>query len=151
MSYDDISYKTHNQPKPSKTTHNQIVWNFHTSGRKIFFSFYLILKILENNLHNWLRYFQEFFLHYNNAQKQLFRDVLQNRCSGNYCKFHWKMPVLESLLNKVVALNVCKFLKKWLQHRSFPAKLVKILRAPFLQNTTGGCFWTLYNLTKRIK
>ena len=77
----------------------------------------------------------------------MFRDVLQNRCSGNYCKFHWKMPVLESLLNKVVALNACRFLKKWLQHRSFPVKLVKILRAPFF---TEHHRWLLLNTPNHI-
>ena len=28
-----------------------------------------------------------------------------------------------------------------LQHRCFPVKLEKFLRALFLQNTSGGCFW----------
>ena len=58
---------THNQPKPltttqnhqqlPKTIHNQMVWNFHISGRKIFASLFLILQFPENNLRNWLRYF----------------------------------------------------------------------------------------------
>ena len=69
-----VSYKTgnqpkptHNHPKPTKTTHNhqqlpkttynQMVWNCHISDRKIFFSFYVILQFLENNLPNWFRYF----------------------------------------------------------------------------------------------
>ena len=62
---------THNQPKPSTTTQNQpklptttqnqpkppTTKNFHTSGRKAFSSFYLILQFLENNLFNCLRYY----------------------------------------------------------------------------------------------
>ena len=37
-------------------------------------------------------------------------------------------------------VRACNFIKKKLQHRRFPAKLEK-LRALFLQNTSGGCFW----------
>ena len=131
---------TQNHQQLPKTTHNQMVWSFHTRGRKIFSSFYLILQLLENNLCNWLRYFWEVFLRYNNTQNRSFTDGLQNRCSENYCKFHWKATVLESLLNKVVALNECSFIKKRLQLRCFPVKLTNILRTPFLHNTTGGCF-----------
>ena len=46
-----------NHQQLPKTTHNQMVWNFHISDRKIFSSFYLILQFLKNNLHNWLTYF----------------------------------------------------------------------------------------------
>ena len=42
------------------------------------------------------------------------------------------MPVLESLLNKVAALNEYNFFKKRLKHRFFPVKLAKIFRTPFL-------------------
>ena len=48
---------THNHQQLPKTTHNKMVWNFYTSGRKIFSSFCLILQLLEKNLRNWLRYF----------------------------------------------------------------------------------------------
>ena len=34
-------------------------------------------------------------------QKQPFADVLQNRCSGKFCKIHRKTHMLESLFNKV--------------------------------------------------
>ena len=49
-----------NHPQPLKTPQNHLQPNgfkFHTSGRKHFSSFYLILQLLENNLRNWLRYF----------------------------------------------------------------------------------------------
>ena len=39
------------------------------------------------------------------------------------------------------SLQVCNFIKKRLQHRCFPVIFVKFLRAPFSQNTSGGCFW----------
>ena len=35
-------------------------------------------------------------------------------------------------------------LKKGLWHRCFPVNFVKFLRTPFLQNTTGGCFWIFW-------
>ena len=47
------------------------------------------------------------------VQKQLLADVLQNRCQA------------------------CNFIKKRLQHRCFPMKFTKSLRAPFLQNTSA--------------
>ena len=50
-------------------------------------------------------------------------------------------PMLESLLNKVAALNVWNFIKKILQHRYFPVSFTKFLRTPFLKNTSDGCFW----------
>ena len=43
--------------------------------------------------------------------------------------------------NKYEGFKVCNFLKKRLQHRGLPVKFAKFLRAPFLQNTSGGCFW----------
>ena len=39
-------------------------------------------------------------------QKQSFADVLQNRCSKKFRKFHRKIPVLEYLFNKVAGLMV---------------------------------------------
>ena len=63
--------------------------------------------------------------------KQSFADILQNRCSWKFLKFHRKRPVFESLLNKVAGLKACNFIKKWLQHSSFPVKFEKFLRTPF--------------------
>ena len=40
--------------------------------------------------------------------------------------------MLESLFNKVADLQVYNFIDKKLQHRSFPGKLAKFLRTPFL-------------------
>ena len=65
------------------------------------------------------------------CQKQSFVDVPLNRCSSKLCKFHRKKPVLESLLNKVAGLSDCNFIKKRLQHKFFPVKFHKFLRASF--------------------
>ena len=39
--------------------------------------------------------------------------------------------MLESLFNKVTGFQASNFIKKRLQHRCFPVKLVKFLRTPF--------------------
>ena len=54
------------------------------------------------------------------------------RCSAkkgvlkNFCKFHRKTPMLESLFDKFAGLNDCNLIRKRLQHRCFP-------KAPFLR------------------
>ena len=64
-------------------------------------------------------------------KKQSFADVLQNKCSWNFCKFHRKTLVLESPFNKVTGFQASNFIKKRLQHRCFPVKFAKFLRTPF--------------------
>ena len=49
-------------------------------------------------------------------------------------KFHWKTPVLESILIKLQGLRACNFIKKKLQHRCFLTKFVKFLRIPIVKN-----------------
>ena len=49
--------------------------------------------------------------------------------------------MLEFLFNKVAGLQICSFIKKRLQHWCFSMKFAKSLRASFLQNNSGGCFW----------
>ena len=59
------------------------------------------------------------------------------RCSVRkvkFCKFHRKTPVLECLVNKVVSLQNCSFIKKKLQHSCFPLKFAKFLRTPILKS-----------------
>ena len=73
-------------------------------------------------------------------QKKPFVDVLQNRCLKNFAIFTGKIPVFESLFNKVAGLRVYKFIKKRLQHRFFPVNITKFLRTPFLYNTSVRCF-----------
>ena len=45
-----------------------------------------------------------------------------------------KTPAMESLFNKAAALQVCNFIKKRLQYRSFPVIIAKFLRIPILKN-----------------
>ena len=49
----------------------------------------------------------------------------------NFENFNGKKPVLESPFKNVTAPEACNFIKKNLQHRYFPVKLAKFLRAPF--------------------
>ena len=42
--------------------------------------------------------------------------------------------MLESLFNKVAAIQACNFMKKILQHRCFTVKFAKFLRTPILKN-----------------
>ena len=45
-----------------------------------------------------------------------------------------KVPVLESLFNKIAGLETCDFIKKGLQHSCFPVNIAKFLRTPILKN-----------------
>ena len=50
-------------------------------------------------------------------------------------QIHRKTPVTEALFFRPATL-----LKMKLWHKCFPVNYTKILRAPFLKNTSGGCF-----------
>ena len=73
--------------------------------------------------------------------------------ASEFCKFHWKTPMLESPFNKAVVLRTCNFIKKILQHRCFPMEFAKILKKSILKNIcerlllnlfiTCKCFWVL--------
>ena len=43
---------------------------------------------------------------------QSFTDVIQNKCSFKFCKFHRETPVLQSLFNKVAGLRLVTLLKR---------------------------------------
>ena len=43
--------------------------------------------------------------------------------------------------NKVAGLRPAALLKKRLWNRCFSVNFARFLRTPFLQNTSGGCFW----------
>ena len=54
-------------------------------------------------------------------------------CSEEFCNIYRKVPMLESLFNKVAGL--CNFIKKRLQHKSSPVSIAKFLRIPILKNS----------------
>ena len=45
------------------------------------------------------------------------------------------------LFSKVTGLKTSNVIKR-LQQKCLPVKFAKVLRTPFSQNTSGGCFWT---------
>ena len=53
--------------------------------------------------------------------------------------------MLEFLSNKATGLKAGNFIEKGLQHRCFSVNLAKFLRTAFLQNTSGGCFLSVFN------
>ena len=73
-------------------------------------------------------------------QEQRFTNGLHTRCSQKFCKFHWKNTCAGVFFKKASGPQACKCIKKILQHRYFPVKLIRFSRALFLQNTSGGSF-----------
>ena len=60
----------------------------------------------------------------------------------NFAKFAGIHLCQSLFFNKVAGLRLVTLLKKRLWHRCFSVNFAKFLRTPFLQNTSGGCFWT---------
>ena len=86
-------------------------------------------------------------------------DTSEYRCSRpevfcrksvlkNFAKFKGELlcqsllfkKVAVSFLKKLQALGLIFLLKMGLWHKCFPVNFAKLLRTPFLQNTSGGCF-----------
>ena len=61
--------------------------------------------------------------------------------------FFKKIPVLESVFNKVAGLKAYNFIKNRLQHRCFPVNIAKILRT---NNLKSICEWQLPKLFKTL-
>ena len=60
----------------------------------------------------------------------------------NFTKPTGKRLCQSFFFNKVARLRPATLSKKKLWHRCFPVSFVKFLRTPFLQNTSGGWFWS---------
>ena len=65
--------------------------------------------------------------------KKVFLKISQNS-QENIC-------AIVSFFNKVASPRPATLLKKRLWHRCFPVNFAKFLRTPFLQSTSGHCFW----------
>ena len=59
-----------------------------------------------------------------------------------FAKFTGKHQCQSVFFNKVAGKS-CKFVKKRLWHRCFPAKFANFLRPPFSKRTSSSCFWIL--------
>ena len=66
-----------------------------------------------------------------------FFGILGFRSFGNFTQ---NTLALKSFFKKVAGPQPCNFITKRLQHRCFPVKFAKFLRAPFLQKASGGYF-----------
>ena len=72
-----------------------------------------------------------FYFNARDIQTQSFTGVeaaIRNAIKNMFLKFRntlSKISVLESLFNKVAELQVCNFIKKWLQHTCFPVNIAK--------------------------
>ena len=61
----------------------------------------------------------------------------------DFDKFGRKIPVLESLSEKVAGRKACNFIKERLQHRCFTAKFTKFLRSDFHIQKRKKMFYSL--------
>ena len=64
-------------------------------------------------------------------------ENLANFTGRHLCWSHFLIKMLCS------DLQLCNFIKKRLLRRCFPLKFAKFLTKPFLQSTSGECFWNL--------
>ena len=74
-------------------------------------------------------------------------NLLSTACRSSRLQIFFKIGVgvvLESLLDKVVDLKSWNFIKRRLQHRSFPVNIAKFFRTAFSQNTSGNCFYVCH-------
>ena len=68
-----------------------------------------------------------------------FADILQNKRSWKFRKFHRKAPVLESLFNKVAGSRPVTLLKRG-SNKSVSCEICEIFKNTFLGNLSGGCY-----------
>ena len=72
-------------------------------------------------------------------KKQMPEGFCKKGVLKTFHKIHLKTPLLESLFNGVSGLRPETLLRKRLQHRCFQVNFVKLLRTPFLQNSSVIC------------
>ena len=70
-------------------------------------------------------------------QKQPPEVSIKKSVLRNFTKFTGKHLCQSLFFNKVAGLRSATLLKKGLWHKCFPVNFVKVLRTPFLQNTSG--------------
>ena len=85
-----------------------------------------------------LQFLIHFFRHMKMKCWYLDSQLTTQDLNRNYRSSRSHMLFLIGVLKNFV--RACNFIQKKLQHRCFPAKLEK-LRALFLHNSFGGCFW----------
>ena len=91
-------------------------------------------------------YILNFLAQYSNID---FLRSSHQRCSmkkgvlGNFTNFTGKHLCQSLFFYTLADLRPATLFKKRLWHKCFPVNFTKFLRTPFLQNTSGGCFYFL--------
>ena len=78
-----------------------------------------------------------------NFQKQPPEVLCKKDVLRNFGKFTGKHLCLRLFFNKVAGRRPATLFKKSLWDRCLPVNFPKFLRTPFIQNTSGDCFWIL--------
>ena len=77
--------------------------------------------------------------------------VIRNWCSVKFRNIHRKTSVLVSLFDKVVDLEACNFIKKWLRKRCLPANIAKFLKSSFFLENLRWLLICLLEIEKKKK
>ena len=88
--------------------------------------------------------FLNFYDHEHLSLELATRGVLQKKSVlRNFIKFTGKHLCQRLFCSEVAGLRPATLLKKRLWHSCFPVNFAKFLRTPFLQSTSGSCFYIL--------
>ena len=105
-----------------------------TDKNKFFFFWFLGFRFVVLTFCFWLQSsdFVSFFLKlFFFCQKQPPETFYEKGCSQKFHKIHRKIPVPESLFNKIAGLRPTILLKKRLWQKRFPVNFANFLRTPF--------------------
>ena len=80
------------------------------------------------------------FKHLSDFQKHS-PEVFCKSVLKSFANFTGKQLSWNLFLIKFVGLRACNFIKKRLQHRSFPVKFAKFLRTSIWGASVNSCFW----------
>ena len=93
-----------------------------------------------------------FLILFYSLQNQPGEAFYKKSCYWKFRKTYRKTPVPEPLFNKVAGLRPQATLKKRPWYRCFPLNFKKVLRTPFLQNTSGRPLLLLfYPMSKHVE
>ena len=87
------------------------------------------------------------FFHFQKKPPDIF---CRKSSSQKFRKCHRKTPVLKSLFNETLCLQVCNFFKKRLQDRPFLMKFAKFFGTPIFKNICERLLCISYDLHKYV-
>ena len=77
---------------------------------------------------------------YGNNRSSHQKCSIKNAVLKNFAVFTGKHPVFDSLFNKVAGFQACKFIKKRLKHRCFPANIANFKNIYFQEQLRMTAF-----------